>query len=595
MYTSNNYNLKYYAIIFGICILAFIIPCKTRHFTGESYSSVYGIINIEKTYGLDSIRNFKKFITCDLVPYLRGNTTNVPVQHDKTSFFACYHPTPYSIQQETSYFTYYRPALCLTYLIEYKLFGLNAYLYYLLIILIHIINSFLLFYFLKFLFNELIALACTLFFTVSPTLFIWLGEMCRQQNPIALLLFLLSVFLLKRFLEAKTNYIYILPASILYLLCICIRETFLITPFLLILAIPLVHSQKHILKKLYFILAAFITMVFLYCIMRYICYPIKINSITMPMANYLGILKTILCLIPNYVIKFIKELYLIFVSLFFYHEFYFLCKAHGLVFIYKIIKDSLFLALAILFILNKQKKMFFYFITCFLLVSWPFFLIQAMLSLKVCCFFYESLPFAAAALGTLLFYNANSETKIFKILLFIFALFFVISNTTGMMIYQNRKSKEGKQLDYAIKNLKANNHEILKDKVFLITNVKYIFGVAQAVQLNFMESKMPKAVLQSIDISTSDHDLTKYLDAIFDKADGSKIILKSKAPNILWFEIRQQFKYNDLESCIEKFEINSNFEQKIYELTIFLKKDFRSTKQALLIWDDACNKFHVIV
>jgi hypothetical protein len=217
--------------------------------------------------------------------------------------------------------------------------------------------------------------------------------------------------------------------------------------------------------------------------------------------------------------------------------------------------------------------------------------------MNVFCYFCEALPFASAALGTLLYYNSYRETKIFRMIFYILAIFFIVSNTAGMMIYQNKYSTTGEKLKEGIKNLKIENYETLKNKVFLITNVKNIpgsvFGMPHAFQLNFMENQRPKAVLLSIEVHSQNQDLTKCLDTNINN-DGSKITLKSKNKDLLWLELND-LQPQDLDSCVEKFEVNSKFEQKIYDLTIFLKIGLVTTDQALIIWDDAYNKFHVIV
>jgi hypothetical protein len=341
--------------------------------------------------------------------------------------------------------------------------------------------------------------------------------------------------------------------------------------------------------------------------MRQIGYPLAINS----SPNRFIFLGEMLYSIPKYFISFIKDLYLIFVSIFFYHKFYFFCEAHNLVFLYKIIKDFLIIALIVLFILNTQKKLFLYFSICFIAVSWPFFVIKAASSMNIFCYFYESLPFAAAALGTLLYYNSYTTSKFFKIIFYSASILFIVSNTAGMMIYQNRCSIAGEKFKNGIKKLKLDNNEILQDKVFLITNVKNIlgssFGIAQAIQLNFMENKRPKAALLSLEIHLSNQassqalnqassqtlsqDLTEYLDVIFEN-NGSNFTLRSKNKDLLWLEINN-LQEEDLNNCVEKFQANIKSEQKIYDLTIFLKNDFISKEQALIIWDDNCNKFRV--
>lgn len=573
-----KYSMAYsYVIILSISILAFIIPCKEWNFVGESYSSIYGIAKYK------NLNPFNKNSFSESLSDLNSNVVNVPTQPKNTTFFEAL----------------YRPVVLFAYLIEYKLFGLNAYFYYLLIVLIHIMNSFLLFYLLRSLFSGLIALFCTLFFTINPYLFVWFGEISRQQNHISLLFFLLSMFFLKKLLTRKvikTNLFLIFIAGLFYLLCILTRETFIVAPFLIILAIPFVYKQTHILKKILFALFMLLSVVLIYFIMKLISYPIKINSITPVTQGYFYFFEKLIFNISGYIVEFAKNLYLIFISMFFYHKICFFCEANHLIFLYKIIKDFLILALAVLFILNTQKKMIIYFLVCFLLVSWPFFFIKATASVNVFCYFYEALPFASAALGSLLYYNSYKETKIFRIIFYTYATFFIVSNTAGMIIYQNMYSTVGKKLKDGIKKLKIENYETLKNRLFLIANVKNIpgsvFGMPHAFQLYFMENQRPKAVLLSMEIHSSNQDLTKYLDVNFDD-NGSKITLQSRNKDLLWFELNN-LQSTDLNGCVEKFEVNSNVEQKICNLIIFLKKPLATPDKALIIWDDAVNKFHVI-
>lgn len=424
MLLLKKYDLNYYAVILGVSILAFILPCKTWNFVGESYSSIYGV---------SSIKSLSDFSNKKIIDSM-SDTVNASTPRPNRTFLGTY-----------------RPALWLAYLIEYKTFGLNAYLYYLLLVLIHIINSFLLFYLLKPLFNGLIALFCTLFFTVNPTLFVWFGDISRHQNQLSLFLFLLSVLFLKKILTTtKTNIFWVFLSALSYLLCILIRETFVIAPFLAALAVPFFYKQKQIRKKICsitFILAAVFSV---YLLMRLSSCPFTVES----SQNIFSLCEKMPLIIFKNFFYYLKELYLSIVSVFFYHKFCLFCENHNWIFEYKIIKNSLLLALTILFIINKQKKMFLYLFLCFILVLWPFFFIKAVSSINVLCYFYEALPFASAALGTLLYYHAYEQSKIFKTFFLSTASIFVIANTTTMISYQRACSTVGEKFNEGILQLK---------------------------------------------------------------------------------------------------------------------------------------------
>ena len=172
---------------------------------------------------------------------------------------------------------FYRPIFSLSLMFDYRLWHLYPFGYHLTNFLLHLANSFLIFYFINFLIaNKKIALIASLFFLVHPIHTEAVTYISGRADPLATLFVLLAVlfFAKSRTVINLKKTIYYLSSVFLFILGLLSKEIVLALPLLLILYDLCFSSfRKNIKEHLVFLLLAA-----LYIILRNHFLPISLSS-----------------------------------------------------------------------------------------------------------------------------------------------------------------------------------------------------------------------------------------------------------------------------------------------------------------------------
>ena len=160
---------------------------------------------------------------------------------------------------------YYRPLQMLSYSLDYFFWKLDPFGYHLGNILIHSLNSFLLFFLLRLLLKDkVLALLTAVFFCVHPIHIGVVGVVGGRSNILEMMFMLLSLIALGRFYLSKEKTSY--AASLfLFILGIFSREGALILPFFMFLCAVYSGVDK---KKIYLSLLPFFIICALYLFLR---------------------------------------------------------------------------------------------------------------------------------------------------------------------------------------------------------------------------------------------------------------------------------------------------------------------------------------
>jgi protein O-mannosyl-transferase len=130
---------------------------------------------------------------------------------------------------------YYRPLNRLTYMVEYRLYGLNPVGYHLVNVLIHAANVVLLFMLGRRLFGETLpAWAAALIFAVHPLNTEAINFISGRNNALATLFVLATVLLYQRGCEKNSRHLFILAGAAMFCGALCKEIALMVLPFLLL-------------------------------------------------------------------------------------------------------------------------------------------------------------------------------------------------------------------------------------------------------------------------------------------------------------------------------------------------------------------------
>lgn len=149
---------------------------------------------------------------------------------------------------------FYRPNQQLVYAILYKLFGFNTFPYHLLPILLHIINSFLIFRILLFLkFTKISTFISSLFYLIHPIQTEAISYISGLADPLGLFFILLGLSIFLQIYSLKIYHkriIFLLLSLLLFILSFFTKENMVIIfPVIILVSIYLKTLNKDILDK----------------------------------------------------------------------------------------------------------------------------------------------------------------------------------------------------------------------------------------------------------------------------------------------------------------------------------------------------------
>ncbi|HOY31750.1 MAG TPA: tetratricopeptide repeat protein [Bacteroidales bacterium] len=148
------------------------------------------------------------------------------------------------------YFDIYHPLTTLTYLFEYKLFGTNPLPYHLLNILLHLLNTWLVYHVtLKLSTNKITSLLVSVLFAVHPMHVESVAWISERKDVLYSLFYLLSLLTYLRYIETgykKKHY----SAALLFFILSLLSKPTAVTIFALLIAIDIYKGRKVSLKSL---------------------------------------------------------------------------------------------------------------------------------------------------------------------------------------------------------------------------------------------------------------------------------------------------------------------------------------------------------
>lgn len=202
-------------------------------------------------------------------------------------------PYDYKIlDREISYDRMYRPLQLLSYSVDYKIWRLNPLGFHLTNIIIHLLNSILIYYLFSTISNNTFAKIVSIVFAVHPINTSVVTYISGRADLLVCFFILLSVFLFFKFIKFKLKVYYVISLSAAVLALFC-RENALIL-FLFILLVLVISKVK---PKYFLYVIPFILLDLLYLILRFIIfgqYAITLHpafvSLPLRIVNFLNII-----------------------------------------------------------------------------------------------------------------------------------------------------------------------------------------------------------------------------------------------------------------------------------------------------------------
>jgi len=443
---------------------------------------------------------------------------------------------------EQSFFAVlYRPFSCIFYALQYKMFGFSAYGYFLTTIILHALNAILFFFLLRRFVPLTAAYLATLFFAFHISFWDWIGWISGQEHIINCTLILIIIHLVKYHLDSK-KILPLLGALAVFLISLFTRETAIFFPFWLPCAVYLYRHhgvrQAVMLQDCIRIAFSFLTVSIVYLGIRLFFYPLKTQG------QGIKIILNPIAFIVNLKHRFFDAVT-------------FLSDIANLSWLgggHRFLKGSfiiLFIAICFtLFLHNKNKKLFLFFVLSGFLFMWP-----ALLRYYSSRYLYKVLPFFIMG-GLCLITNARSQRANYSTLLARIAAYImvvvIIINTSLLTLHMKQREQTLHQTEIALKELVLNQQNNPEKLCFVaLPNDPFITGVAQALRMFGYDTSKPIYYDQTTFVSflrqpdKNPIALTK---------NGNQLHLISLDPNNVWFCDKNIFtnmgtitvnKYND--------------------------------------------------
>ncbi len=205
---SAHRNLFTCCLLFAVILLALGIPFTKWGLKTDDFSNLYHTSQVKSINDIFTLFNEKSIET-----FCYGSGAQVP----PSSFLS----------------GLYRPLSFIYYLPQYYFFGTSPYGYYLVTIMLHGLNSILLFLLFLLFVPYALALMGALWFGFHPSLHNWLGWISAQTYQTELFVLLLLFFSCKKFLDTKKNQFYILTLF-LFALNLWLKEATFMLPLWII-------------------------------------------------------------------------------------------------------------------------------------------------------------------------------------------------------------------------------------------------------------------------------------------------------------------------------------------------------------------------
>ena len=192
-----------------------------------------------------------------------------------------FQPSNFHMPEQSFFAVLYRPFSCIFYGLQYNFFGFSAYGYFLTTIILHALNTVLLFFLLRHFVPLVPACLATLFFGFHISFWDWMGWISGQEHIINFTIILGVIYLLKYHLDTK-KLIPLLVALLLFLISLFTRETAIFFPLWLPIAVYIHQTyttqQSNIFLDALKIACSFLFVSVFYLGIRLFFYPIKATA-----------------------------------------------------------------------------------------------------------------------------------------------------------------------------------------------------------------------------------------------------------------------------------------------------------------------------
>ena len=381
------------------------------------------------------------------------------------------YPSNSSIPPYSFFSGLYRPMSFIYFYIQYLLFGIKPYGYFLTTIIFHALNTIILFNLFTNITKIYISFLAASYFAFHPSLWNWIGWISAQTYFIELFVLLLSIIFLKKYLDTN-KIIFYLFSCFLLLINLFLKEATILFPIWSVFAIFTYNNlqkKKTFLKNLNYSLLlslGYWLISFFYLIIRALVFPITSYTGTF---NCKPNLSSFIARIKNRLFDFVSYISEMF-------------GLNGLPSNHQIIKGSilsfLIFIIIFLFIKNKRKTYIIFSIFSILIFSWPAILIQYQPR-----YIYMSIPFFILTI-LLLFKFYDGKFRFSKHIWLIFINFLIIYNAIFLITKLKHREKMLNKITTSFQKLSQNKiiRENIKSKkpICFLGLPNHWFGMSDA-------------------------------------------------------------------------------------------------------------------
>lgn len=393
-------------------------------------------------------------------------------------------PSNYNLPEQSFFVVYYRPVVYIVYAIQMFIFKFSAYGYFLTTIFLHALNSVLIFNIFTFFTNFTLAFWGAMFFAFHPSLSGWLGWIAGQAHVFNFLLILLVFLFLKKYLDTKKIYFYLISCFV-FLISLFTRETAVILtvwfPFAIYLYVDYRgwRFKNHLRKIWYSLKITFVywILTIFYFVVRISLYPIITHG------------KLQIELNPMRFILSFKER--------FFHLVTLMSDLAGLSFLppgSRLLKGTLIILifgfLFVFFLRNTKKKYILFFLGSMLIFMWP-----AILRYYASRYLYKSLFFYVLILLFFIQFSfLNKSFTSYKTKKIVLVFIYLLLTFNIILLFFSFKKREERlfKLNSAFSSLVSNKK--VQNKALCFVGLPWSFfptGVAQGVWINGISSDLP--------------------------------------------------------------------------------------------------------
>ncbi len=485
--------------------------------------------------------------------------------------------------------TLYRPIPLVFHFIQYHLFGLNAYAYFIFIIVLHAAIASLLFLLLCWYVRWLLAFCCALLFAFHPTLYGWVGKIDTLQSHINLLAGIGFVLLLYKSLQRKNLALY-LASCLLFLFCLLTRETFIIFP--LILFAWMFALSKHAtceylvpLKNKLFFLSGFCATAAFYLLLRGIAYPLLSASAHTANMSFLDLV--IRTCLPN-AQSMMQFFYNTFWLQWFPWKAYAYFKNNDLLTFYKCTKALILFLFIACFITNTKKIIITMLLLSALFLWWP---LACGSGIRL---MYESVPFCIAAIAFTINFSTFFNYQLFRFMIFALFVPLIYFNASAVIGRMHHIMYEPRKINAAIQNLTQSSAHSLSNKPLLFINStthSNSTGILQALHLLKISTTLPQYFCREIVIKTSNNisDVNKIFRA---EKHENRIRIVSLDPESAWFEAAKPEGPIGLTTQVTTNQKDGN--NHIFDITLTMDIDYFHPDFTIIAWFFEQEKFVIL-